>query len=69
VIFSIVGDVGNVVLWWISSDSRLSLNPSIIGNAVGADAALIGRTVILLVFASIYGAGLFGLTKRKLWAP
>ena len=69
VIINIIGDIGNVTFWWANSSSRTSLNPSIIGNAAGPDAALIAGTVTLLVVAAVYAASLFGLMKKKLWAP
>lgn len=70
VLINIIGDIGNVIFWWVNPDSRgLSLNTGIIGAAAGNDAALIAGTVTLLVVAAIYAVGLFGLLKRKLWAP
>lgn len=69
VIINIIGDVGNVMFWWVNPDSRISLIPSIIGNAAGGNTALIAGTVTLLVVAVIYAVGLFGLMKRRLWAP
>jgi hypothetical protein len=70
VYISIIGDIGNVIFWWVNPDSRgLSLNTGIIGVAAGSDAALIAGSVTLLVVAAIYAAGLYGLVKRKLWSP
>lgn len=67
---NIIGDVGNVIFWWVNPDSRaLSLNTGIIGAAAGADAALITGTVILLIVAAIYAVGLYGLNKKLKWAP
>jgi hypothetical protein len=69
VAINIIGDIGNVVFWWASPSSRLSLTPSIIGNAAGADNALIAGTIVLLVVAVVYIVSLFGLMKKMLWAP
>ena len=69
VAINVIGDIGNVAFWWASPSSRISLNPSIVGNAAGADIALIIGTVILLVIAIVYIASLYGLLKKKLWAP
>jgi hypothetical protein len=70
VAINIIGDIGNVIFWWVNADSRaLSLNTGIIGVAAGVDAALIGGSVTLIVVAAVYVSGLYGLVKRKLWAP
>jgi hypothetical protein len=69
VILNIIGDIGNVAFWWANSGSRISLNPSIVGNAVGADTALIIASVILLVISVLYIVSLFGLLKHVKWAP
>lgn len=70
VAINIIGDIGNVVFWWVNPDSRaLSLNTGIIGTAAGVDAALIAGSVTLIVVAAIYAAGLYGLVKKKLWSP
>ena len=69
VAINFIGDIGNVAFWWASPSSRISLNPSIVGNAVGADIALIVGTVVLLAIAIVYIASLYGLLKKKLWAP
>jgi len=66
---NIVGDIGNIVFWWASPDSRLSLTPSLIGKAAGAYNALIIGSVILFIIAAIYAIALFGLMKRMKWAP
>jgi hypothetical protein len=69
VILNIIGDIGNVAFWWANSSSRISLNPSIIGNAVGADTALIIASAVLLVISIVYIASLYGLLKNMKWAP
>lgn len=70
VAINIIGDIGNVIFWWINPDSRgLSLNTSIIGISAGPDAALIAGTVILLIVAAVYAVGLYGLNKKLQWAP
>ncbi len=69
VTLNIVGDVGNVIFWWVSPASRLSLLPSFVGNAAGVFGALIAGTVTLIVVTAIYIASLVGLAKQKLWAP
>ena len=69
VLINIIGDIGNVIFWWVSPSSRLSLTQSIIGNAVGAYDALIAGTVVLLVVSIVYIVSLYGLLKKMLWAP
>jgi hypothetical protein len=69
VAINVIGDIGNVAFWWANPSSRISLNPSIVGNAVGAETALIVGTVVLLLIAIVYIASLYGLLKKKLWAP
>ena len=70
VIINIVGDVGNVALWWASSASRAaSLNTGFIGVAAGVGNALVAGTIVLLAVAALYIAALFGLLKRMKWAP
>ncbi len=67
---NIVGDVGNVVFWLASPDSRASsLNTGYIGAVAGVQNALIAGTIILLVVAAVYAIALFGLLKRDKWAP
>jgi Kef-type K+ transport system membrane component KefB len=70
IVINIIGDIGNVIFWWASPDSRgLSLNTSIIGNAVGADGALIAGTVILLAVSAVYAYALLGLKRKQTKAP
>jgi hypothetical protein len=69
IILNILGDIGNVAFWWANSISRISLNPSIIGNAVGADTALIIASAVLLVISIVYIVSLYGLLKNMKWAP
>ena len=70
VIINIVGDIGNVALWWANSALRAaSLNTGYIGVAAGAGNALIAGTIVLLAVAAVYIAALFGLLKRMKWAP
>jgi hypothetical protein len=70
VALNIIGDIGNVAFWWASPDSRAaSLNTGYIGATAGIENALIAGTVVLLVVAIVYIVGLYGLMKKKLWAP
>jgi hypothetical protein len=64
VLVNIIGDIGNVVFWWASPSSRLSLDPSIIGSASGADNALLAGTIVLSIVAVVYIISLFGLMKK-----
>jgi hypothetical protein len=68
VIINIIGDIGNVAFWWANPSSRISLNPSIVGNAVGADTALIIASAVLLVISVVYMVSLYGLLKNMKWA-
>ena len=70
VIINIVGDVGNVALWWANSASRAaSLNTGFIGVAAGVGNALVAGTIVLLAVAATYIVALLGLLKRMKWAP
>jgi hypothetical protein len=70
VLINIIGDIGNVVLWWVNSASRAaSLNTGYIGIAAGVGNALIAGTIVLLVVAVVYIIGLYGLLKQMKWAP
>ena len=69
VVVNIIGDIGNVAFWWATPSSRSSLNPSIIGNAIGADNALLAGTIVLAIVAFVYIISLFGLMKKLKWAP
>jgi hypothetical protein len=69
VAINIIGDIGNVIAWLAIPDMRMSLNPSILGTTAGENTALIVGSVILLAVSAVYIAGLYGLMKRKLWAP
>lgn len=69
VLVNIIGDIGNLALWWANPSSRSSLNPSIIGNAAGADNALLAGTIVLSIVSVVYIISLFGLIKKLKWAP
>ncbi len=67
---NIIGDLGNVVLWRAIPASRaLSLNTGFIGNAVGADNALVAGSVILIIVSVVYIAAFIGLFKKQHWGP
>jgi hypothetical protein len=68
IIINIVGDLGNVALWWANSTFRSSLNMGYIGTVAGKSNALVAGTIILLVVAVIYIIALVGLMKRMKWA-
>jgi hypothetical protein len=70
VVINVVGDIANVLFWWINPASRAaSLNTGAIGAYAGACNALNAGTLILLMVSVIYIIALFGLLKRKLWGP
>jgi hypothetical protein len=70
VAINIVGDIGNVAFWWANSASRAaSLNTGYIGVNAGVSNALTAGTVILLLVSVVYILALYGLLKRKIWAP
>ena len=70
VALNIIGDIGNVVFWWVSPSSRnASLNTGYIASIAGNDNALIAGTVILLMVSAVYAVALFGLLKKMAWAP
>jgi hypothetical protein len=69
VAINIIGDIGNIGLWYANSDSQESLRGSYIASVTGAENALIVGTVILAIVALAYAATLFGLFKKQTWAP
>jgi hypothetical protein len=70
VAINIIGDIGNVVFWWVNPASRTaSLNTGYIGANAGVSNALTAGTLILLVVSIVYIVALFGLLKRLNWAP
>jgi hypothetical protein len=67
---NIVGDIGNIAIWWANAESRAaSLNTGIIANLAGIENALLAGTIILSVVAIAYTVALFGLIKKVTWAP
>lgn len=67
---NIIGDIGNVVVWWVNPESRgLSLNTGYLGVTSGVDSALTVGTVILLIVSFAYVVALFGLIRRLAWMP
>jgi hypothetical protein len=69
VAINVVGEVANAGLWLTSKESRISLDPSYLGIALGSDIAAVVGSAVLLVIAAIYTVSLFGLLKRLQWAP
>lgn len=53
IIINIIGDIGNVALWW----------------AIGAFNERIAGIIILLIVAAVYVIALFGLLRKLKWAP
>jgi hypothetical protein len=66
---NIVGDIGNIVIWYASPDSRGSLNGGLIAANSGAEAALTAGTIVLSLISVIYIVNLYGLMKNTKWAP
>ena len=79
VLLNIIGDVGNVIFWYVSPSSQGSLVGGSMGDVVsqggfianwaGGEVALAIGTVTLLAVAAIYAVALFGLAKRYTWGP
>ena len=84
VLLNIIGDIGNIILWLAVPDTRGSLvggvvvggpltgaefNGGYIAAVAGDQAALIAGTVILAAVSIVYIISLFGLLKRRTWAP
>ena len=79
VLLNIIGDIGNIIFWYavpISQGSLLGGNiggiefaGGYIARVAGDQAALAAGTIILAVVAVVYIVALFGLMKRRLWAP
>ncbi len=75
VLVNIIGDIGNIVFWYVSPSSQGSLVGGAMGDVVstggyiaavaGKDAALISGTVILAVISILYIAVLIGLMKKS----
>ena len=79
VLLNIIGDIGNVIFWYVSPSSQGSLVGGSMGDVVsqggfianwaGDEVALAIGTVTLLAVAAIYAVALFGLVKRFTWGP
>ena len=79
VLLNIIGDIGNVIFWYVSPSSQGSLVGGSMGDVVsqggfianwaGGEVALAIGTVTLLAVAAIYAVALFGLVKRFTWGP
>jgi hypothetical protein len=70
VALNIVGDVGNILLWWSSNSSQKSLWDGYLSqNVIGASNAFTVGAVVLAVVSIIYVASLVGLLKKMKWAP
>ncbi len=57
---NIVGDLGNIALWYASPDSQGSLREGYIATVTGQANALTAGATILLVVAIIYAVAAFG---------
>lgn len=78
-LLNIIGDLGNVIFWYLSPSSQGSLVGGSMGDVVsqggfianwaGDEVALAIGTVTLLAVAAIYTVALFGLVKRYTWGP
>jgi hypothetical protein len=69
VIINIIGEVGNVIAWQVIPEMRMSLDPSILAATLGETNALHIGSAILLLVAAAYAVSIYGLMKRKTWAP
>ncbi len=69
VLVNIIGDIGNIILWYAIPDSQGSLLGGYIASAAGTENALLAGSIVLAVVAVVYIAALFGLLKKQLWAP
>jgi hypothetical protein len=79
VAINIIGEVGNVIGWWASPASQISLNggtlngvtspASLLSIAVGSGNALIIGSILLLAVAAVYAYSLLGLMKKKKQEP
>ncbi len=78
ILLNIIGDIGNVIFWFASPASKISLiggtlegvamEGGIINHLVGSNNALMIGSAILLIVALAYLAALFGLLKEQKWA-
>jgi len=69
VILNIIGDIGNIIFWYASPSSQVSLKGSYLAAALGNDNALIAGSVLLAIVSAIYLISAYGLFKRMPWAP
>ena len=69
VALNIVGDIGNIIFWYASPSSRVSLEGGYLAAAAGNDNALIAGSVILAIVSVIYLVSAYGLFKQMAWAP
>lgn len=79
VAINIIGEVGNVIAWWVVPSMQISLNggelngvtspASFLSTAVGREGALIIGSVLLLVVAATYTYSLIGLRKKQPQTP
>jgi hypothetical protein len=65
VLVNIIGDIGNIALWYGIPSLQTSLQGGLIASALGAGEALAAGTGILAAVSTIYAVSLFGLFKRQ----
>jgi hypothetical protein len=69
VLANIVGEVGNIALWYGIPSLRASLQGGLIAKALGAGNALATGTTILSAIAIMYTVTLVSLRRKQKWAP
>jgi hypothetical protein len=69
VLANIIGDVGNIALWYGIPSLQVSLQDGFIAGAMGAENALAAGTIILATVSAICAVALFGLFKGRKWSP
>jgi hypothetical protein len=69
VLGNIVVDVANIAFWIGMPSSQASMLGGPIAKTFGSSAGLVIGTAILSVVSITYAATLFGLSRRKRWAP
>lgn len=70
VALNVIGDIGNILLWWSSNPAQKSLwNGYLALNIVGVANAFLAGAIILAAVSVIYIVALVGLIKKMKWSP
>lgn len=68
-ILTIIGEIGNIIIWYAIPSSQVSLQGSYLAKVIGNSNALIAGSIILAIVSAIYVVSAYGLFKQMVWAP